>query len=112
MSKTVITVNYKNGLRKLWNFIYVTLNPRFWPQCDHYNKKLDDELLESMLKYKWIHKDGAVHAKLNNKEYWVGNYPYGAFTYKDKRPSRTTIYIAYKKFYEDTGVDLDTDPYN
>ena len=88
--------------------ILIFLNPSFWLMNDNYNHNWDKKL-NSLLNSKDFTNIDKHTATIGEYTVWISNYPYACFkcigcgssSYYSGRPSRYTIYKAYKKLLID-----------
>ena len=89
-------------MEAICNFLFFLVRPSFWlmnnPYCPSWDKRLNN-----ILKEHEFEKITDCRYKLGDEVIWVENYPYACMRPYDIdiRPSRMTIYKAWKKFNQD-----------
>jgi hypothetical protein len=96
-------------ISRIKDILTILFNPIWWNMNNKYCEKWDKELNDLMDNYKFetfiFYNEISTHyIKIANKQIWIENYPYAAFTSHDVsgvRPSRFTILRAKRKMKYD-----------
>lgn len=91
-------------MKKIKEFLWVLMHPAFWVQTATYSEAWDKKLNYLIENHKFEYCNEHI-AIIGNVEVWINNYPYGCMNpyhqVMSARPSRHTIYKAYKKYIKD-----------
>lgn len=85
------------------DFLFTLFHPSYWIMNEEYSKEWDDYFNNLMKKHSFVYHD-KYYSKIGNNFVWIANHPYASFTPETNsaiRPSRRTIYKAYKKYNKD-----------
>lgn len=78
-------------MKFILDFLFRLTHISYWYMINNYNKNLDDWVLKSMKTHKFTDIERYT-AKLNGKDFWIENRPYGVSLNKSGiRPSCRTI---------------------
>lgn len=96
-------------MRKILFYLTLPFRSKYWIMNNSYSREWDEILNKLMDKYKFVHERECV-AALGDTEIWVANHPYASMALyvmlnpnlDSKRPSRYTIYKAYKKLKQES----------
>jgi hypothetical protein len=82
------------------NIIFTLISPKYWLMLKTYNKHCDEWCITA-LKSPKIEIISEHRAKLNGKEIWISNYPYGfEFCGTNVRPSRLMVYRIFNAIWD------------
>lgn len=105
MAKDTITIDL-SWVSDLFIWIKIIFNPQYWSMNEPYSSEWDKKLRDLMKEHTFRDLGNTgCSAILGNEEIWIANHPYASFTNgfnkESGRPSRLTIYKAYKKLIKD-----------